>query len=193
MAYASWSVVFGEQPSAAKWNILGTNDASFNDGTGIATGAITSTKISGIDKSLTTTDSNPYKFSAYRAAAHTSSTSDTIISHDSELYDTNNNFTSSTYTAPVDGFYWFSAIAGNTIATGTMMQSYLYVNGSINKMGNAINSPNTSAYGTFSTVTALIQLNATNTVAHYFRGGSGSTVGVGQDRCFFQGFLVCRT
>lgn len=40
MAYASWSVVFGEQPSAAKWNILGTNDASFNDGTGIANGAI---------------------------------------------------------------------------------------------------------------------------------------------------------
>lgn len=35
MAYVSWSVVFGEQPSAAKWNILGANDASFNDGTGI--------------------------------------------------------------------------------------------------------------------------------------------------------------
>lgn len=30
MGYASWSVVFGEQPSAAKWNILGTNDAEFN-------------------------------------------------------------------------------------------------------------------------------------------------------------------
>lgn len=45
MAYSSWSVVFGEQPSAAKWNILGSNDASFNDGTGIATGAITATKI----------------------------------------------------------------------------------------------------------------------------------------------------
>lgn len=40
MAYVSWSVVFGEQPSAAKWNILGTNDASFNDGTGIADDAI---------------------------------------------------------------------------------------------------------------------------------------------------------
>ncbi len=40
MAYQSWSVVFGEQPSAAKWNILGTNDASFNDGTGIGTNAI---------------------------------------------------------------------------------------------------------------------------------------------------------
>jgi hypothetical protein len=31
MAYASWSVVFGEQPSAAKWNILGTNDAYFDE------------------------------------------------------------------------------------------------------------------------------------------------------------------
>ena len=30
MAYTAWSVVFGEQPSAAKWNILGTNDATFD-------------------------------------------------------------------------------------------------------------------------------------------------------------------
>lgn len=30
MAYSSWTVVFGEQPSAAKWNILGTNDAYFD-------------------------------------------------------------------------------------------------------------------------------------------------------------------
>lgn len=40
MAYAAWSVIAGEQPTASKWNILGTNDASFNDGTGIAAGAI---------------------------------------------------------------------------------------------------------------------------------------------------------
>lgn len=30
MAYQSWSVVYQEQPSAAKWNILGTNDADAN-------------------------------------------------------------------------------------------------------------------------------------------------------------------
>ena len=29
-------------PPSAKWNILGTNDASFNDGTGIGTSAIDS-------------------------------------------------------------------------------------------------------------------------------------------------------
>lgn len=37
MAYAVWSVVFGEQPSASKWNILGTNDAAFNNGSGLPT------------------------------------------------------------------------------------------------------------------------------------------------------------
>ena len=43
MAFQSWSVVYGEQPSASKWNILGTNDASFNDGTGIANDTILAT------------------------------------------------------------------------------------------------------------------------------------------------------
>lgn len=27
MSYTAWSLVYGEQPSTAKWNILGTNDA----------------------------------------------------------------------------------------------------------------------------------------------------------------------
>lgn len=46
MAYQAWSVVFGEQPSASKWNILGTNDASFNDGSGFANGALGSVNAS---------------------------------------------------------------------------------------------------------------------------------------------------
>lgn len=45
MAYSAWSVSGGEVPTTAKWNILGTNDASFNDGTGIGSRAITSTHI----------------------------------------------------------------------------------------------------------------------------------------------------
>jgi hypothetical protein len=36
---------FGEQPSSAKWNILGSNDASFADGTGIAADAIKSSQL----------------------------------------------------------------------------------------------------------------------------------------------------
>lgn len=32
--YTAWSVIAGEQPTAAKWNQLGSNDASFNNGNG---------------------------------------------------------------------------------------------------------------------------------------------------------------
>lgn len=55
MAYTAWNVVFGEQPTAAKWNQLGQNDAGFRDGTNIDdnailtrhlnNGAVTSSKI----------------------------------------------------------------------------------------------------------------------------------------------------
>ena len=38
--YAPWSVVVGEQPTTTKWNILGTNDASFYSGNGINDQAI---------------------------------------------------------------------------------------------------------------------------------------------------------
>lgn len=30
MAYAAWSVIAGETPTASKWNVLGTNDADFD-------------------------------------------------------------------------------------------------------------------------------------------------------------------
>ena len=40
MAYTACSVVYGEQPTAAKWNQLGANDAGFRDGTNIDTGVI---------------------------------------------------------------------------------------------------------------------------------------------------------
>lgn len=45
MAYTAWSVVFGEQPTAAKWNQLGANDAGFKDGTNIDANAITNTQL----------------------------------------------------------------------------------------------------------------------------------------------------
>lgn len=38
--YAAWTVTAGEQPTTTKWNILGTNDSSFNTGVGINDGAI---------------------------------------------------------------------------------------------------------------------------------------------------------
>jgi len=38
--YAIWSVVASEMPTTAKWNILGSNDASFNAGLGFNDGIL---------------------------------------------------------------------------------------------------------------------------------------------------------
>lgn len=54
MAYASWSVSFGEQPSAAKWNILGTNDSSFNDGTGLPHSTSAVTRVAASETTIST-------------------------------------------------------------------------------------------------------------------------------------------
>lgn len=38
--YITWAVTAGEQPTTAYWNILGSNDASFNSGSGFNDGII---------------------------------------------------------------------------------------------------------------------------------------------------------
>ena len=45
MAYSADTFVADEQPTTAKWNKLWANDASFNDGTGIANSAIVTNHI----------------------------------------------------------------------------------------------------------------------------------------------------
>jgi hypothetical protein len=186
MAYASWSVVFGEQPSAAKWNILGTNDASFNDGTGIANIDIGSGH---------TSIKNDHKFFVYRAAAHTSNSSFTLIQFDTKVFDTGTNIDVTTnkgrFTAPIAGFYMFMGVAGNTAATSTQMGLQLYKNGSVQLDGTIID-PSLNV-GTYLSLAGMLQLNANDYVELYFVGGAGSTMGVGQQNCFFQGFLISQT
>lgn len=100
--YISWSVVFGEQPSAAKWNILGTNDASFNDGSGIANGVITSEHLNATIAAR-----------AYRNAALSinSSGGEDKVPFDVENYDLGSNFSTvtGTFTAPRAGIYHVDA------------------------------------------------------------------------------------
>ncbi len=91
--YQAWSVIAGEQPTTSKWNILGTNDAAFNDGSGIVNAP-----------------ANPYQAAAKRTTAQTNIANQTTtkVQLSSEDYDTNNNFDSSTnyrYTVPVSGKY----------------------------------------------------------------------------------------
>lgn len=175
-----------EHTSANGVTIDGLNikDSKLNTNNSVVTNNITDSAVTPVKWT------NPYKFSVYRTAAHTSSTSATKITFDTELFDSNNNFATGTYTAPVAGFYQFNAIAGNTIATGTQIIAMLYKNGALEYYGSTFTA---AATASLSTVSALVQLAANDTVEVYFIGGAGSTMLTGKAGCFFQGFLVSQT
>lgn len=156
-------------------------------------GAVTSSKISGIDKSLTTTDSNPYKFRARRVAAFTTSTAAfKIINFDTEDFDTNNNFDTTTnigrYTVPVSGFY---QINGRVSVNGiTQSLVALYKNGSIYQRGthqnvNAVVGNNYSD---------IVQLTAGDYIelAVYTDNANNIETATGT-QAYFSGSLVSRT
>lgn len=200
MAYQAWSVVFGEQPSASKWNILGTNDAGFNDGTAIATGAITATHISGLNKSLLTTDSNPYKFSAYPSATVAISATAQKVALNTENFDTNSNFDSTTnyrYTAPVSGFYLFSgsvAVGSAGMGTTEWMQPNLYKNGAVIRVAERQNGSGDANRLPRHNLVALVQLSASDYIELYSTtGGVYRDIVGGSTPTWLEGFLVCRT
>ncbi len=187
MTYTAWSVSFGEQPSAAKWNILGTNDASFNDGTGIANLSMSTTALS-----------HPYKFRAYRSAAWSIAGSTTAkVQFDAESFDTNSNYDSATnyrYTAPVAGFYWFNSFTTLQGIAGATYVNFLYKNGSQISTGMQFNQGANNSQVTCS-VASLLQLSATDYVEVYMFNGNGSAQSgfTGTDVTHFEGWLVSRT
>lgn len=132
MSYQVWSVVFGEQPSASKWNILGSNDASFNDGTGIGDNAIINRHLG--DDAVTMREfHNPYTFRAYKSSAQ-NTTLDAFakVLFNVESFDSNSNYDNATnyrYVAPVAGrYYFFTGICMGGTAVGTFIPS-LFKNG----------------------------------------------------------------
>ena len=193
MAYQAWSVVFGEQPSASKWNILGTNDASFNDGSGLADNAI-------VNRHITTANLhaakifNNYKFKAIRTSAQTPSASAfTKVQVNVESYDTGSNYDAVTnfrFVAPVAGFYFFIArcsIAG--AANGRLLQC-LYKNGAILSRGSDISHGSNSIGGV---VVDQVQLAANDYVEYYIYSVNATAMEVGNDICMFGGHLISTT
>lgn len=123
MAYTAWSVVYGEQPTAAKWNQLGANDAGFKDGTNIDNLAITYPKMN---------FAGMPSFLAYPSASQTLTGGGAAVPFqcNTELYDTANNYNNSTYvfTAPVTGVYEFFLFATGTNGTSSRLICGIKVN-----------------------------------------------------------------
>lgn len=162
----------------------------------IADDAITAPKVSGLDKSNLTTDSNPYKFFAYRNAALNCGA--TAILFDTELYDTNSNYDPATgrYTIPVDGFYIFSAACPTTFASaGRAIGVLIYKNGS-QYLGSVIVTTYTLSFSEGQPLTTPpISLVAGDYIQALPVNQSGDPFVVGSSpiETFFGGYLMCRT
>lgn len=160
----------------------------------IADDAVTAAKLDGVDKSLLTTDSNPYKFSAYRSSAWTAAAGLTKVNLNAEMFDTNNNFDSTTnyrYDVPVSGFYQLNAnvtIGGNT----NRVFVAIYKNGSTELARNDTNISNAIAVPYSSAVSVLAQCTAGDYI-ELFHASSAVAGGVGAGVTHMSGFLVSRT
>lgn len=194
MAYSADSFVADEQPTTAKWNKLWSNDAAFNDGTGIANAAINENHVSGISKANLTTDSNAYKFSAWRNAAYSPGTGLVSLVFDTETFDTNNNYDTSNgrYTAPRDGYWAFfwglivSCGAGDTLYTG------IAKNGTEHKRCQEI--PSTASGNNTVGGGAFINLSSGDYATVYMSESVSRALVVGnQAYVWFNGFNISKT
>lgn len=166
MAYVAWSVVFGEQPSAAKWNQLGTNDAGFKDGTNIDASAITPEK-------LLTGAGTSWAYQAY-AAAFTNVTigSGTRVAQYCKVGRMVHYWGNFTYGAG-------SAVSGAIgIPTPTTMDSSFVIAGENNEVGWAhIQDTGAQAFGCMlrADSTTVLTLVLSNTSGTYIAGTSTSS------------------
>jgi len=175
MAYASWSVVFGEQPSAAKWNILGTNDSTFDSLLG------------------TYGVRNPYCFRAYGSGSTTLTDEAFVkIAFATEVYDYNNNFASSTYTAPVAGVYHFdSLVIHATVSVASIEAATLiYVNGSLHTSGPSLLPSGVFLSGFPASADILLAANDTVEIYHYQNSNGNEATNTSSGKTWFSGHLV---
>lgn len=172
---------------------LNTNDSVVT--ANITDDAVTSSKVSGIAKDNLSTDSNPYKFSAYRSSAFNwGNNAFAKVTFNTEQFDTNSNYDTSTgrYTAPVTGFYFIRAnVRGNHIS-GSGCSIEVRKNGSTVLSGDSIVPVGyTGGFGLQVSVHGLVSLTAGDYLEVWAYGANNS--GHTGLYTIFQGFLMSRT
>lgn len=187
MAYTAWSVVYGEQPTAAKWNQLGTNDAGFKDGTNIDAGAIGTTHLA--DGAVTDVKrALLYAFHAYHTAAQNGGNAAFAkTSFTTEEFDVGSNYASSRFTAPINGYYHFAARTGGSSTSRCIIS--LFKNGTEKLRGND-NTTATALNASF--VSGYIKLAAGDYVEAWTYTANGSALAVVAGETYFQGYCVAK-
>ena len=135
---------------------------------------------------------NPYKFFAYHNTTQ-SLGSAAQVAFNTEVLDTNSNFSSNTYTVPVAGFYYFKAQMYVSGSAAVFNAISIYKNGSMLLFGDAL----VPATGDVSVgAEGLVQCAAGDTIRVYHSNSTTQTV-YGQAGLpyytYFSGFLVSTT
>jgi hypothetical protein len=111
------------------------------------------------------------------------------VLYDSKIYDTGNNFNTSTglFTAPITGHYLFTASAWATGST-TLEQSWITYNGARNAGTDWTSSGNPNG---FTQLSAHVKMDANDTVG-YHPYSSGNTIGIRSNtsHTWFKGILL---
>lgn len=123
----SWSVVYGETPSASKWSELGANDDALATGAGIDDLAILTRHIANGGAGAGVTGAKLGTPVAYGATSSQSipNASPTTITSVTELFDHGGNASGGVFTAPYDGIY---IVTGHARYTNTNGRAILWFN-----------------------------------------------------------------
>lgn len=130
-------------------------------------------------------------FSAYPSAVQTLSTGTwTTLAFNTELYDTNSNYDTSTYafTPTVAGYYNFNAVVRSPGATTRFFTKFLK-NGTANYYGNDFNFAANSLSSNFSSLLYMNGSTDSVVVQGFMQGGGGLTTGA-SEVVFYSAFLA---
>jgi hypothetical protein len=157
----------------------------------VATQTLTNKTITGTSNSVSAqTFTNPYKFSVYRNAAFTTTASTaSLLTLDTELFDTSSNYSVSTgkFTATIAGFYWFNAFLSVQSSQSNAVL-YFYKNGTNIAQGTQSLS-SSAGFG----VTKFLQLNAGDYIQVYYYTATATAIYTGVPTSYFEGYLVSVT
>jgi len=177
---------------------LNIKDGKLNTASSVVTSnitplAVTAAKIAAVDYSVSQI-TLPSKFFAYHNTTQTLSTN-SKVSFNTEVYDSNNEFASSRFTAKVAGFYNFTATVYMQ-STPSFSSVELWKNGSSYVRGNSGNEAGQD--GAWSVSPPLVQLAIGDYIEIYIMQNSGGTkVIYGQNTgtfyTYFGGYLESHT